>query len=64
MQKRYAGFLNTGNPNANSLPNWAAATSTNVHPKLLGSSGEAVVGACDPGFWGSSVQYDYQVFGI
>jgi hypothetical protein len=64
MQKRYAAFLTTGNPNVNSLPTWTAATSTNVHPKLLGASGEATVGACNPSFWGSAVEYDYQVFDI
>jgi len=62
MQQRYRAFLATGNPNTPGVPTWTAATTTNVHPILLGGSGEAAVGACDPNFWGSSVQYDYQFF--
>jgi len=64
MQKRYKAFLSNGTPNAAGVPSWTRATSTNVHPLLLGGSGEAVVAACDPSFWGQAVQYDYQVFGI
>jgi carboxylesterase type B len=64
MQQRYKQFLSSGNPNSQGLPNWAPATSSNVHPQLLGSSGEAPVGACDPSFWGQAVQYDYQVYNI
>lgn len=64
MQARYKAFLSNGNPNANGVPTWTAATTTNVHPLLLGGSGEAPVGACDPGNWGQAIQYDYQVFDI
>ncbi|KAF9527033.1 Alpha/Beta hydrolase protein [Crepidotus variabilis] len=61
-QSRYKNFLANGNPNPSGLSAWPAATSSNVHPKLLGGTGEATVGACDPSFWGSSVQYDYQYY--
>ncbi|RDB21195.1 cAMP-regulated D2 protein [Hypsizygus marmoreus] len=64
MQKRYKAFLTNGNPNVAGLPNWSAATSSNVHALKLGGSGEATVGACDPSFWGQGVEYDYQVYGI
>ncbi|KAG5637762.1 hypothetical protein H0H81_003329 [Sphagnurus paluster] len=64
IQKRYQAFLANGNPNVAGLPNWAAASSSNVHALQLGGSGEVTVGACLPTFWGSSVQYDYQVYGI
>lgn len=64
MQARYKAFLTTGNPNANGVPTWTAATSTNVHPLLLGGTGEAAVGACSPTFWGDAVMFDYQVFNI
>lgn len=62
VQARYAAFLNTGNPNASGLPVWTKATTADVHALLLGGSGEAPVGACDPAFWGSAVQYDYQYY--
>ncbi|KAJ6618866.1 Alpha/Beta hydrolase protein [Mycena sp. CBHHK59/15] len=68
MQARYRAFLTTGSPNAAGLSVWSAATSTNVHPHQLGGaptpSGEVPVGACTPAFWGTAVDYDYQVFGI
>lgn len=62
MQKRYQAFLTTGNPNVDGVASWAAATSSDVHSILLGGSGETAVGACEPGFWGSTVQYDYQFY--
>ncbi|KAK7038100.1 carboxylic ester hydrolase [Favolaschia claudopus] len=68
MQARYKAFLTTGSPNAAGLSSWTAATTTDVHAHQLGGtpspSGEIPAGACDPSFWGSAVQYDYQVFGI
>ncbi|KAJ7024309.1 alpha/beta-hydrolase [Mycena alexandri] len=68
MQTRYKAFLTTGNPNVAGLTPWTAATMTDVHAHQLGGtpspSGEVPVGACDPSFWGSAVQYDYQVYGI
>lgn len=62
MQKRYKSFLSSGNPNAAGVPIWTAATATNVHPLLLGGTGEAAVGACTLDFWGGVAQYDYQFF--
>ncbi|KAH7923532.1 alpha/beta-hydrolase [Leucogyrophana mollusca] len=66
MQARYKSFLYTGNPNpsGSSYANWQAAGTSDVNAILLGSSGEATVGACTPSFWGDSVQYDYQVYDI
>lgn len=62
MKSRYKSFLQNGNPNADNLPTWAPANDVDVHPLLLGGSGTASIGACDPGFWGSKVEYDYQFF--
>ncbi|KAJ3515728.1 hypothetical protein NLJ89_g1571 [Agrocybe chaxingu] len=62
MQQRYKAFLSNGNPNTVGVASWTAATATDVHPILLGGSGEAMLGACDPSFWGSGVQYDYQFY--
>ncbi|KAF8892430.1 Alpha/Beta hydrolase protein [Infundibulicybe gibba] len=64
VQRRYKAFLATGNPNTAGLATWVPAEANNIHSLLLGGSGEAPIGACDPSFWGQSVQYDYQVFGI
>ncbi|KAH7911429.1 Alpha/Beta hydrolase protein [Hygrophoropsis aurantiaca] len=66
MQARYKSFLYTGNPNpsGSSYATWEAAGTSDVNAILLGSSGEATVGACTPSFWGASVPYDYQVYDI
>ena len=34
-----------------------------VKPLNLGGTDAIEVGACDPGFWGKEVEYDYQVYG-
>jgi hypothetical protein len=62
MQKRYQAFLATGNPNVAGVPTWTAAGTTDVHPLVLGGSGEVAVGACVPTFWGQNATYDYQFF--
>ncbi|KAJ6600974.1 Alpha/Beta hydrolase protein [Mycena vulgaris] len=68
IQARYRMFIRTGSPNAPALEPWLPATTTDVHPKQLGTkttpTGEAPVGACTPAFWGKGVQYDYQFFDI
>lgn len=66
MQARYKSFLYSGNPNPSdsSYANWQVAGTSDVNAILLGSSGEAPVGACTPSLWGKSVPYDYQVYGI
>ncbi|THH19472.1 hypothetical protein EW146_g1706 [Bondarzewia mesenterica] len=66
MQARYGAFLSTGNPNpsGSSLTSWLPATTSNITAMLFGGEGAAPVGACEPSFWGSKVQYDYQVFDI
>lgn len=64
MQARYKAFLNTGNPNASGFAQWNVATSSSTNAILLGGSGPAPIDACTPSFWGSAVQYDYQVYGL
>ncbi|EGN95639.1 hypothetical protein SERLA73DRAFT_95197 [Serpula lacrymans var. lacrymans S7.3] len=66
MQARYQSFMTTGNPNpsGSSYSNWGVATTSDVNAILLGASGLAPVGACTPSFWGTSVEYDYQVYNI
>lgn len=64
VQKRYKAFLSNGNPNVAGIPTWTASSTTNVNALNLGGAGEIDIGACDPGFWGQSVEYDYQVYGI
>ncbi|KAF7341746.1 Carboxylic ester hydrolase [Mycena sanguinolenta] len=68
MQARYKAFLTTGSPNVAGLLPWTAATTTDVHARQLGGtptpSGEVPAGACEQSFWGDSVDYDYQVYGI
>jgi carboxylesterase type B len=62
MQARYKSFLANGDPNAVGVATWTPATTSDVHPLVLGGSGEVAVGACTPSFWGSGAQYDYQSF--
>lgn len=66
IQARYKSFMYLGDPNPSGAPypKWQAAGVSDVNAILLGSPGEAPVGACTPDFWGASVQYDYQVFNI
>ncbi|KAF8651475.1 hypothetical protein AX16_004774 [Volvariella volvacea WC 439] len=62
IQQRYRAFLNNGNPNAPGLTTWTAAGTSDVHVLPLGDSTPIDVGACDPTFWGSTVEYDYQFY--
>ncbi|KJA27151.1 hypothetical protein HYPSUDRAFT_35727 [Hypholoma sublateritium FD-334 SS-4] len=62
MQAHYKAFLASGNPNAAGVPAWTAAGTSDVHPLVLGGSGEVAVAACTPTFWGVMPTYDYQVF--
>jgi len=66
VQSRYKAFVDTGNPNPSDskFAQWSPATTSTIPALLLGGEGDAPVGACDPGFWGKAVQYDYQVFDI
>ncbi|KAG2362482.1 alpha beta-hydrolase [Suillus spraguei] len=66
MQARYKSFLYSGNPNPDdsSYADWQAAGTSDVNAIMLGSTGDAPIGACTPSFWGQSVPYDYQVFNI
>ena len=61
MQGRYKAFFATGNPGGG----WTPVSGQETNAIILGGSSDgsqADVGACDPSFWGSAVQYDYQVF--
>jgi carboxylesterase type B len=66
MQARYSTFMRTGNPNPSdsSYATWSAVSGTDVPALLLGGSGTASIGACQPSFWGVDPQYDYQVYDI
>ncbi|KAG7451620.1 alpha/beta-hydrolase [Guyanagaster necrorhizus] len=64
IQQRYKSFLNAGHPNPLGLPEWPAAGKTKVHTYKLGECGKVKIGACTPAFWGSAVEYDYQVYDI
>ncbi|KAH7889529.1 Alpha/Beta hydrolase protein [Phlebopus sp. FC_14] len=66
MQARYKSFLYTGNPNpaGSTYANWQAAGTSDVNAILLGSPDEASIGACTTTYWGQTVPYDYQVYGI
>ncbi|KAF9261386.1 alpha/beta-hydrolase [Marasmius fiardii PR-910] len=64
VQTRYKAFLNSGNPNAPGLSQWAQATTNTITPLNLGGVGTISTAACDPSFWGAAVPYDYQIFGL
>ncbi|KAG1903856.1 Carboxylesterase [Suillus fuscotomentosus] len=66
MQARYKSFLYSGNPNPDdsSYADWQAADASDVNAIMLGSTGDAPIGACTPSFWGQGVAYDYQIFNI
>ena len=64
MQARYKSFLYTGSPNAAGYATWDVAGTDNVNAINLGATGLADVGACNTSYWGSFVQYDYQVFDL
>ncbi|EJD02233.1 alpha/beta-hydrolase [Fomitiporia mediterranea MF3/22] len=61
IQARYKAFLAGDAPDAS----WQAVSGDDTNAIILGGTSDgsrAVVGACDPSFWGSAVQYDYQIF--
>ncbi|TDL24934.1 alpha/beta-hydrolase [Rickenella mellea] len=62
IQARYKNFLSANDINPSGMATWAPATTTDVHARVLGGTGEAPVNACTPTFWGATPQYDYQVF--
>ncbi|KAI8989742.1 alpha/beta-hydrolase [Trametes punicea] len=64
MQARYSNFLHNGVPNANGYSTWNVAGTDNVNAINLGAPGMATVGACNTSYWGSFVQFDYQVFDL
>ncbi|EIW60289.1 alpha/beta-hydrolase [Trametes versicolor FP-101664 SS1] len=64
MQARYSNFLHTGDPNASGFAKWNVAGTDNVNAINLGASGLATVGACNTSYWGTFVQFDYQVFNL
>ncbi|KAI0372978.1 alpha/beta-hydrolase [Pilatotrama ljubarskyi] len=64
MQARYSNFLHNGDPNASGFASWNVAGTDNVNAINLGAPGMATVGACNTSYWGSFVQFDYQVFNL
>lgn len=63
IQSRLRSFLSSENPNANGAATWTPVSGNNTNALAFGGSGGAApVGACDPGFWGSAVPFDYQLF--
>ena len=64
IQARYKAFMYTGNPNPTTggYATWTPAGDSTVSALLFGATGTAAVGACSPDFWGSQVQYDYQIW--
>ncbi|PBK82383.1 alpha/beta-hydrolase [Armillaria gallica] len=64
VQQRYKSFLCAGHPNPPGLPEWSAAGKSKVHAYNLGGCDKVKAGACRPAFWGSAVEYDYQVYGL
>uniref|UniRef100_D8PV19 Carboxylesterase type B domain-containing protein n=1 Tax=Schizophyllum commune (strain H4-8 / FGSC 9210) TaxID=578458 RepID=D8PV19_SCHCM len=63
VQARYKAFMSGGKPNAGGYAKWGKAGTGDVKPLNLGGTSAIEVGACDPGFWGKEVEYDYQVYG-
>lgn len=66
IQARYSSFIRTGvpNPSTGSYAAWAQSGSSDVAALKLGGTGNRAAEACDPSFWGASVLYDYQIFGL
>ncbi|KAL1744358.1 Alpha/Beta hydrolase protein [Schizophyllum fasciatum] len=62
VQARYKAFMKNGRPNGGGYAKWKKATSGDVRALNLGGTDAIAVGACDPGFWGKAVEYDYQVY--
>lgn len=64
IQARYKAFLYNGAPNPTGYGTWAKSGSIDVNVLNLGGTSTIDIGACDISFWGDSVPYDYQVYGI
>lgn len=66
IQARYSSFMRTGTPNPSSstYATWTQSGSPDVAALKLGGTGNQPAEACDPSFWGSAVQYDYQIYGL
>ncbi|KAL5532815.1 hypothetical protein ACEPAF_4589 [Sanghuangporus sanghuang] len=61
MQASYGDFFSGGTP----ASSWPAVSGDDANAIILGGAdngNSAVIDACDPGFWGSAVSYDYQLF--
>ncbi|EJT96478.1 hypothetical protein DACRYDRAFT_112726 [Dacryopinax primogenitus] len=61
VQQRYAQWLLNGVPGGD----WRGVQGNDVSARILGGpqdAGVVAAGACDPAFWGQSVNFDYQVF--
>jgi len=64
VQARWAAFIKTGNPNTSGFGNWNQVTHNGSVPVLnLGGTSPIPLGGCDPSLWGSTIEYDYQIYG-
>ena len=61
LQARYKAFVRTSNPNSGNYKSWSPATASDTKTINLGGSSAITLDACVPTFWGSQVQFDYQV---
>jgi hypothetical protein len=66
IQARYSSFIRTGtpNPSSSSYAAWAQSGTSDVSALKLGGTGNQPAEACDPAFWGNTIQYDYQIYGL
>lgn len=64
VQARWGAFVKTGNPNTSGYANWPQIPRGGAVPVYnLGGTTSIPLGACDPSVWGSSILYDYQIYG-
>lgn len=63
VQGRWSAFMRGNPPNVSGKPTWNPAPSSGPANVLnLGGTSTIAEGACTPSFWGSVVQFDYQLF--
>jgi carboxylesterase type B len=63
VQARWAAFIKTGNPNTSGFSGWSRVTQDGSIPVMnLGGTDPIPLGGCGPSGWGSSIQFDYQIY--
>lgn len=63
VQGRLKSFLSEGTPDSNGAETWSPVKGNDTNTLVFGGSGgNAIAGACEASFWGSSVPFDYQLF--